>query len=77
MDAKMQVNELRTRLYAMRGELACEALLRLVAVELTMLDRRLRTCTEAELLHLQGQVHIWEKLQKYINEQPPPVKSLT
>ena len=72
IEPKEQIHECRVRLFNLRSEMACDTVLRIAALELSVLDRRTRGCSKDELERLQGQIAVWEKLQKYINENPQP-----
>lgn len=76
-DNRVQVLEYRNRLYAAKDDIACDAMLRIAKLELATLDRRLRKCGKEELQTLQGEIAAWEKIQKYIQDNPQTTKSLT
>lgn len=70
LDPKAQIQECRERLYAARTETTTHTLLMLCQLELAALDAKLRRCTRDELEKLQGEVTVWTKLQKYIQNDP-------
>lgn len=70
IEPKAQIQECRQRLFGMRAEMACDTVLRIATLELSVLDRRMRKCSKDELERLQGEIAVWEKIQKYVNESP-------
>lgn len=72
IEPKQQIQECRERIYTARADPLCDTFLRVAALELAVLDRRTRKCAKDELERLQGEIAVWEKIQKYINDNPQP-----